>query len=80
MNMKINQKRRKFLKLLAFGSGTFLLGGFLTKISGLGESPLKYAVRLRNFAVLEKDKELIFYDSKGHRLFSVSDSGDLEIS
>lgn len=78
-NETVNLKRRNFLKFLVLGSGAFVLGGFLTKISGIGEDPLKKAVRLRNFEVLDKDKELIFYNNKGHRLFTVYDNGDLEI-
>lgn len=76
---KLNLKRRKFLKFLAFGAGTFLLGGFITRLSGFGEREDKYALPLRKFRVLEKDSELIFYNREGHKLFTVSDDGDLEI-
>lgn len=77
---KINLKRRNFLKVFAMGIGAFFLGGIFTRISGIGEDPLKKAVRLKNYEVLDKGKELIFYNEKGHRLFTVHDDGDLEIS
>ena len=77
---KVNLKRRKFLKFLAFGSGAFILGGFITRIFGIGEDDSKYALPIRSYKVLEKDDQLIFYNSKGHKLFTVSDDGSLEIS
>ncbi len=77
---KLDLKRRKFLKFLAFGSGAFLLGGFITRIFGIGEDESKYAQPLRSYKVLEKNDQLIFYNSKGHKLFTVSDNGDLELS
>lgn len=77
---KINFKRRNFLKVLAMGTGAFFLGGFFTRISGIGEDPLKKAVRLKNYEVLDKGKELIFYNDKGHRLFTVYNDGDLELN
>lgn len=75
----LDEKRRKFLKFLAFGSGAFLLGGLITRLSGFGEREDKNALPLRKFRVLEKDSELIFYNREGHKLFTVSDDGDLEI-
>lgn len=77
---KINLKRRNFLKLLALGSGVFILGGFFTRISGIGEDPLKKAVRLKNFEVLDHGNKLIFYSDKGHRLFTVYNDGDMELN
>lgn len=77
---KIDLKRRKFLKFLFFGAGSLFLGGFITRIFGIGEDDSKYALPIRSYKVLEKDNQLIFYNSKGHKLFSISDSGDMEIS
>jgi len=76
----IDIKRRKFLKFLAFGSLAFIFGGLITRIFGIGEDESKNALPLRSYKVLEKNDQLIFYNSKGHKLFSVSDSGDLEVS
>ena len=76
----LDEKRRKFLKLALFSTGSFLLGGIITRLSGIGEDPTKNAVSLRKFKVLEKDDQLIFYSSNGHRLFTVSDDGSMEIS
>lgn len=80
MKQKLNIKRRKFLKFLLFGAGSLALGGFITRIFGIGEDDSKYALPIRSYKVLEKDDKLIFYNSKGHKLFSVSDNGDLEVS
>lgn len=77
---ELDLKRRKFLKFLAFGTGAFILGGFITRLSGFGEREDKYALPLRKFRVLEKDHELVFYSREGHRLFTVSDDGSMEIS
>lgn len=77
---KIDLKRRKFLKFLLFGGLSFIVGGFITRIFGIGEDDSKYALPIRSYKVLEKDDQLIFYNSKGHKLFSVSDNGDLEVS
>lgn len=76
----LDLKRRKFLKFLLFGGVAFVLGGFITRIFGIGEDDSKYALPIRSYKVLEKDDKLIFYNSKGHKLFSVSDNGDLEVS
>ncbi len=76
----LNLKRRKFLKFLAFGSLAFIFGGLITRIFGIGEDESKYALPIRSYKVLEKQDKLIFYNSKGHKLFTVSDNGDLELS
>ena len=77
--LKLNVKRRKFLKFAFFGAVTFLLGGVITRLSGIGEREDKNALPLRKFRVLEKDSGLVFYNREGHKLFTVSDDGDLEI-
>lgn len=78
--VQIDVKRRKFLKFLFFGGISLVLGGFITRVFGIGEDDSKYALPIRSYKVLEKDDKLIFYNSKGHKLFSISDSGDLEVS
>lgn len=76
----VDLKRRKFLKYILFGGVSLIFGGFLTRIFGIGEDDSKYALPIRSYKVLEKDDQLIFYNRKGHKLFSVSDNGDLEVS
>ncbi len=76
----VDLKRRNFLKYLFFGGASLVFGGFITRIFGIGEDDSKYALPIRSYKVLEKDDKLIFYNSKGHKLFSVSDNGDLEVS
>lgn len=80
MKTKIDQKRRNFLKIILFSGGSLVLGGFVTRVFGIAEDDSKYALPIRSYKVLEKDDQLIFYNSKGHKLFSVSDNGDLEVS
>ncbi len=75
----LNLKRRNFLKVLLFGSGSLVLGGFVTRVFGIGEDDSKYALPIRDYKVLEKNDVLIFYNSKGHRLFTVSDNGDFVV-
>lgn len=77
---KVNLKRRQFLKYIFFGGGTLLLGGFITRLFGIGEDESKYALPVRSFKLLEKNDKLIFYNRKGHRLFTISDNGDMEVS
>lgn len=76
----IDLKRRKFLKYLFFGGISLFIGGFITRVFGIGEDESKYALPIRNFKVLEKDDRLIFYSRRGRRLFTVSDDGEMEIS
>lgn len=74
-----NIKRRNFLKYLFFGGITLFFGGFVTRIFGIGEDDSKYALPIRSYKVLEKNDQLIFYSSKGHKLFTVSDNGDFVV-
>jgi hypothetical protein len=75
MDIKIDKKRRNFLKFLFYGGGAFLLGGILSKI---GFDRPKESI-LNNFVVKESRREIVFYNRQRHRLFTLKHNGDLEI-
>ena len=76
---KINTKRRSFLKVILFGAGSLFLGGIISSIFRIGEDDSRYALPIRSYKVLEKDNALIFFNSKGQKLFTVDDNGDFVV-
>ena len=73
---QINLNRRNFLKVAMFGLGSLFLGGIISSIFRIGEDDSRYALPIRSYKVLEKDNALIFFNSKGQKLFTVDDNGD----
>lgn len=75
----LNTERRKFLKILLVGVGSFFLGKFLSPIAGfLGifksrevliktpepQSELQQKTDLKNWRVIEKNNQVTFIDKK----------------
>lgn len=66
----MNLKRRNFLKLLLFGSGTFLAGSLLGKF-GLSSNEKEF----KNFKVVEDGEDLIFYNKSGQKVMALTKDG-----
>lgn len=75
-----NKDRRRFLKLVALGSGAALIskiaGDKLFSSFGGNEHEIGNS---KGFKVEEKGNKLVFFNRKGNKLFTLSDEGEMEI-
>jgi len=75
--------RRNFLKFLATGTGSLLVGTLLgSKLGPLlnfkGED-FKVGQDFKNFKVIEEDNGLVFFNKSGKKILTVNQDGSLEI-
>ena len=75
--------RRNFLKFLATGTGSLLVGTLLgSKLGPLlnfkGED-FKIGQDFKDFKVIEEDKKLIFFNKSGKKVLTIDQEGGLEI-
>ena len=77
----MNFQRRKFLRLLLLGGGTFLLGllgKFFSPVSSLfSGSKSRREKDFKNFKVIEEKDKLIFIDKTGEEIL-ILDRGVIE--
>ncbi len=66
----MNLKRRNFLKLALFGSGTFIAGTLLGKF-GLASNEKEF----KNFKVVEDGDRLVFYNKDGQKVMALTKDG-----
>ncbi len=71
--IKINERRRNLLKLVAFGSATFVLGKVLGPSINLfgGRIAEGEITDFKNFRVLDNEEELGFYDKLGNEILII---------